>query len=186
MKPIQLIILGSFFLLSCSTAKQDFNSIELVAYNYIFSSEEIELKCYLYTTIDKEGNALNYQWKKYSQNESLYSKAVVDKSLIDSILVAYERQLDYLKRNADTIRLDDGPCLKIKIIHSNGTSEIIDFFLDNVLFKYFQSVFQEDKLEPTTDTTYIIKKKFELMNIAWKEDSVFFKGKMPKPIISYN
>jgi hypothetical protein len=184
MKPKQLLIIGFIFLSSCSFPKYNFVSLEFIAYNYIwtYNPDVFGLRCYRYTVICKDGNVLFYSWKKDLTYETFYFTSEVEEVLIDSILVASERQKEYLKNDEYATRYDDGPNLKIKINYCDGTYEVIDFVIETVLYKYFECILPENKFEPTNDTIDFIKQKLELINIAWKEDSTYYKFEMPLQI----
>ena len=194
MKPKQLLIIGFFFLSfcsspkhdsSCSSPKHDFVSFELISYNYIRTYNPVcplYLRFNRYAVISKDGNAF-YYGKTSQTNEPLYFKLEVEKKLIDSILIASERQKEYLKNDMHA-KYGTGPDCRIKINYCDGTYEVIYFGLGDVLFKYFGAIADEKKLEPNNDTIDFIKKRSELINIAWKEDSIHFNFPMPLQIVN--
>lgn len=182
MKICQLILTGIIFISSCSSPKRDFDTIELISYNYITYKGSFEQRCYLYTIINPDGNALFFRWKKHSPTEAAYSKATIEESLIDSILVAAKRQKEYLIRNNGIIGMHDGPLLAIKIKRTDGSFELIDFELGDVLFKYLETLYDKTRLE-SSDSIEINRKKMELQNLIWEKDSSLFNGKMTRPFI---
>ena len=162
----------------------DFVSFELIAYNYIwtYNPDVFGLRCKRYAVVSKDGNVLYYSWKEDPTYKTFYFISEVEEVLIDSILAASERQKEYLKNDKYAVGHGTGPVCKIKINYCDETNEVIYFGLDNVLFKYFEAIFPEKNFKPTNDTIDFIKKKLEFINIAWKEDSTFYKFEMPLQI----
>jgi hypothetical protein len=182
MKPKLLLGIGIIFLLSCTSLRHDLDSIEFLIYNYIWKNNtEIELRCYRYSKINSDGTVLYYRWKKFGSNEALHFKSVVEKRLIDSILIAAEKQKEQNKTRQGLISPYFGPAMKIKISQSNGRYEVIDFTMDDILSKYFDSIQKEVMLKPTYDTIELNNKKLELIKFIWKEDSIKHKISAPPP-----
>jgi hypothetical protein len=164
----------------------DFVSFELISYNYIRTNNPVSpfrFRYNRYAVISKDGTAF-YYGKTSQTNEPLYFKLEVEKKLVDSILIAAERQKEYFKNDKYAVKYGTGPDCRIKINYCDGTYEVIYFGLDNVLFKYFGAIVLEKKLEPNNDTIDFIKKRSELINIAWKEDSTYFNFEMPLQIVN--
>jgi len=143
------------------------------------NSEVLEMRCYLYTIINSDRNALFFQWKKHLPNEVRFSKARIEEPLIDSIIVAAERQKKY---SNNIISLYDGPLMNIKINHPDGSFELIDFELGNVLFTYLEALYDKDRTE-SKDSININRKKQQMLNLVWEKDSSIYKGKMTRPFI---
>jgi hypothetical protein len=182
MKSKLTLIIGIILLLSCSSRKYDTDNIEFLIYNYLWKDNTgIELRCYRYSIINSNGTVLYYRWKKFGTNEALYFKSVVEKRLIDSILIAAEKQKEQNKAQQGLISPYFGPAMKIKINQSNGRYEVIDFTMDDILSKYFDSIQKEVMLKPTYDTIELNNKKLELIKFIWKEDSISHKIVPPPP-----
>jgi hypothetical protein len=187
MKPRLLILLGIIFLPYCSNDMNTLESIEYMSYRYILKNRtDTELLCYRYAYVKGNGSLLYYHWQKYPNNEPYYCKSHVGKKLIDKILIAEEIQEKQNQKEQELakqgfVSLDDGPNMKIKINLRNGTYKLADFRMGDPLSKYLDSIGKEENHVPINDTIDLVKKKLQLINFIWKEDSINHKIIPPPP-----
>jgi hypothetical protein len=98
---------------------------------------------------------------------------MIKKELVDSILIAADKQKKYINTLKDKrVIRDYEPILKIKIDYSNGASDIIDFTMDSVLHKYFEAIDNQDYLIPISDTLDLSKMKHKCIYTVQESDSM--------------
>jgi len=196
MKLKLLLLILTLFIIGCTTRRKDFDSIEMMAYNWsIYNDTTREMapvffKCRMYVKIDESGVGNVYKYSGYPKpSTSLFSLAI-EKKLIDRILnSAIIIDTSELIKERRKPRIYDGPTIKLRIKYFKNESRLFDFIEDHdineihnflQLYYYLDSVYVSKKYNPISDIIVFEKNRLDFINFIMNYDTTTY-PKVPPP-----
>ena len=164
------ILIFTILFVGCNSNKVELDTIDVMAYNYIFDSEVqkfIPVPIF-YSTINSFGNAKNLI--KIDSVSSLGYDSTVEENLAHKIAnETFKRDATYFEmEKSDEIFIYDGPIIRIRISYTNG--KVVSFIFHDInyeqtskyqLYKTLYNEINNTQKINTYNSKEIVKLKFK-------------------------